>query len=58
MMPSHGLDSPPFDLFIAALDKRQKGIHGLPRGKAAYLHEGLVQVALIQKIEKLFLENA
>ena len=55
---SHRLDSPPFDLFIAALDERQKGVDDLPRRKAAYVHKGLFQIALIQKIEKLFLESA
>jgi len=55
---SRCLDSPPFELLIPALDKRQQGVDDLPRGKAAYLRKGLVQIALIQKIEKLFLETA
>jgi hypothetical protein len=40
------------------LDKRQKGVDDLPMGKAVNLREGLVQIALIQKIEELFLETA
>ena len=52
------LDRPPFDLVIAALDKRQKGVDDLPMGKAANLRESLIRIALIQKIEELFLETA
>jgi hypothetical protein len=55
---SRSLDRPPFDLFIAALDERQKGVDDLPRGKTAYFHKGLVQIALIQEVEKLLLETA
>jgi hypothetical protein len=55
---SHRLDRPPFEFFIPALEKRKKGVHDLPGGKAAYLLKGPVRIASIQEIEKFCLETA
>lgn len=53
-----GSDSPPFDLLVAALNKRQKRVDDLPKGKTFYLGKGLVQIPLVQEMKEFFLDTA